>query len=365
MRPGRDQPAFVGVDDRLHAVSDAELPQAPGDVGLRGRLADGGLPADPGVREAAPEQVQHLALTRGQLRDRRGRLGRSGGGRQPHELFDHRPGDGRREQRVAAGDDPRRMLDRVRDHVAKQGFLVLDREPPGPERRGQPATARLAAGVAQELGNPVPGIACLAQNVLTGASAPEFVRDSIEQMLEQTRRISNIVHSLVSFSHSGTAVDQPLSTFNVRQCVDDAMRLVRLSHAGKQIEFFNQCPPEAAIRGERQRMIQVFVNLLSNACDASHPGDRIQVSGRTDGDFIEVVVRDYGDGIPEELQDHVFEPFFTTKQPGEGTGLGLPMVYNIVAEHAGTVALRSREGEGTSVILRVPAVAVPRIEAGG
>ena len=224
---------------------------------------------------------------------------------------------------------------------------------------------RLAAGVAHEIGNPVTGIACLAQNVLTEASDPEFVRDSIEQMLEQTRRISNIVHSLVSFSHSGTAVDQPLSTFNVRQCVDDAMRLVRLSHAGKQIEFFNQCPPEAAIRGERQRMIQVFVNLLSNACDASHPGDRIQVSGRTDGDFIEVVVRDYGDGIPEELQDHVFEPFFTTKQPGEGTGLGLPMVYNIVAEHAGTVVLRSREGEGTSVILRVPAVAVPRIEAGG
>jgi signal transduction histidine kinase len=75
-----------------------------------------------------------------------------------------------------------------------------------------------------------------------------------------------------------------------------------------------------------------------------------------------VVVTDYGRGIPEELQDQVFEPFFTTKQPGEGTGLGLPMVYNIVAEHAGSVTLRSRPGEGTAVILRLP---VSRYEVRG
>ncbi len=214
---------------------------------------------------------------------------------------------------------------------------------------------RLAAGVAHEIGNPVTGIACLAQNLLSDNEDPAFVTESVEQILEQTRRISNIVHSLVSFSHSGTAVEHPGASFNLFQCVDDAMRLVRLSHAGKQIDFQNQCDPELRLYGDRQRFIQVFVNLLTNACDASQPGDHIVAHGRFDGDFIEVVVRDYGCGIPEELQDQVFEPFFTTKQPGEGTGLGLPMVYNIVAEHSGTVTLRSRENEGTAVILRIPA----------
>ncbi len=214
---------------------------------------------------------------------------------------------------------------------------------------------RLAAGVAHEIGNPVTGIACLAQNVLSETADPEFVGESVEQILEQTRRISNIVHSLVSFSHSGAALDHPPEPFDLQRCAEDAIRLVRLSHAGKRIEFVNGCAPALTLRGDHQRMIQVFVNLLTNACDASQPGDRVSVRGRRDGSYVEVVVTDHGRGIPEELQDHVFEPFFTTKQPGEGTGLGLPMVYNIVAEHAGTVTLRSREGEGTAIILRFPA----------
>ncbi len=221
---------------------------------------------------------------------------------------------------------------------------------------------RLAAGVAHEIGNPVTGIACLAQNVLYEKGDAAFVEESIEQILEQTRRITNIVHSLVSFSHSGTAVDHTPAPFNLHACIEDAMRLVRLSQAGKQIDFSNRCEPHLIMHGDHQRMIQVFVNLLTNACDASQPGDRVIVSGRSDGDFIEVVVTDYGRGIAEELQDQVFEPFFTTKQPGEGTGLGLPMVYNIVAEHAGSVTLRSRPGEGTAVILRLP---VSRYEGRG
>lgn len=213
---------------------------------------------------------------------------------------------------------------------------------------------RLAAGVAHEIGNPVTGIACLAQNVLYDQGDPAFVEESIEQILEQTRRITNIVHSLVSFSHSGTAVDHTPAPFNLHDCVEDAIRLVSLSHAGKQIDFVNQCAPELSLRGDHQRMIQVFVNLLTNACDASQPGDQVVVSGSSEGSFITAVVSDHGCGIPEELQDQVFEPFFTTKQPGEGTGLGLPMVYNIVAEHSGSVTLRSRPGQGTSVILRLP-----------
>jgi signal transduction histidine kinase len=182
-----------------------------------------------------------------------------------------------------------------------------------------------------------------------------LVQESLDLILDQTRRISNIVRSLVSFSHSGTPTDLTPAPLAVGQCVDEAMRLVKLSHAGKQIEFVNACPPEHRLYGDRQRLSQVFVNLLTNACDASRPGDRITVASRLKNDFVEVEVSDEGEGIPEELLGRVFEPFFTTKQPGEGTGLGLPMVYNIVQEHSGSVSIVSREGFGTRVILKLPA----------
>ncbi|OGT90794.1 MAG: histidine kinase [Gammaproteobacteria bacterium RIFOXYD12_FULL_61_37] len=214
---------------------------------------------------------------------------------------------------------------------------------------------RLAAGVAHEIGNPITGIACLAQNVLSERDDPGFVRESAEQILEQTRRVSNIVHSLVSFSHGGSTEDRSPEPFDLRRCVEDAVRLMRLSHAGKQIEFLNLCDEGLTLQGNAQRMGQVFVNLISNACDASRPGQQVTIEARRDGDLIEASVTDQGRGIPEELQERVFEPFFTTKQPGEGTGLGLPMVYNIVGEHGGTLSLRSQPGLGTRVILRLPA----------
>jgi Na+/proline symporter/signal transduction histidine kinase len=217
------------------------------------------------------------------------------------------------------------------------------------------SVGRLAAGVAHEIGNPVTGIASLAQNVLHEPENVPLVEESLDLILEQTRRISNIVRSLVSFSHSGAATDLTPAPLEVAHCIDEAIRLVKLSHAGKQINFVNQCDPEHRLYGDRQRLSQVFVNLLTNACDASQPGNRVTISSRLEGDYVEVEVADEGSGIPEELLSRVFEPFFTTKQPGQGTGLGLPMVYNIVQEHSGTVSIESREGEGTRITLRLPA----------
>ncbi len=213
---------------------------------------------------------------------------------------------------------------------------------------------RLAAGVAHEVGNPVTGIACLAQNLLSDRD-DELTEEGLTEILAQTRRITAIVQSLVTFSHSGTVADHAPTITDLSDSVDEAVRLVRLSHAGKQLEFEDRCEAGYRVLGDRQRLTQVFVNLLSNACDASRPGDRITIECRRLGDYLEVTVEDQGFGIPEEILDHVFEPFFTTKEPGEGTGLGLPMVYNIVHEHSGTVDVDSQPGAGTRVRVRLPA----------
>ncbi len=220
---------------------------------------------------------------------------------------------------------------------------------------------RLAAGVAHEIGNPVTGIACLAQNLESETEDPE-VREASRQIVEQTRRISEIVQSLVGFSHGGALSQDGASEADLRACVDEAARLVRLSRAAKQVGFDNRCAPGLVVRGDRQRLVQVFVNLLSNACDASRPGDRVDVLSRLDEarGRVTVAVVDRGEGIPEHLIDKVFEPFVTTKPPGQGTGLGLALVYRIVKEHEGEVDVASEDGRGTTVQVHLPlAAAVP------
>jgi PAS domain S-box-containing protein len=212
---------------------------------------------------------------------------------------------------------------------------------------------RLAAGVAHEVGNPVTGIACLAQELLQESTDPAFLQDGLEQILEQTRRISNIVQSLVNFSHGGAVSDYQPAAVNICDCIEEALRLVRLSHAGKQLEYRIDCSDTPCITGDRQRMIQVFVNLLSNACDASLPGNSIEIRVREQGRAAHIEVADHGHGIPEEYHEKVFEPFFTTKEPGEGTGLGLPLVYSIIQEHSGSISLSS-SGEGTQFDIRLP-----------
>ncbi len=211
---------------------------------------------------------------------------------------------------------------------------------------------RLAAGVAHEIGNPMTGIACLAQN-LRAEDRSDLVRTSVDQILQQTKRIGNIVDSLMSFSRRGTPQENR-ERMNLHDTVLEAIRLVRLSRSGREVECLNACPPDLELQGDRQKFLQVFVNLLTNACDASQPGDRVEVRGLREDGRVQIEVRDNGQGIPKELHERVFEPFFTTKRPGEGTGLGLPMVYRIIDDYGGSVEIDSVVGGGTRAIIRLP-----------
>lgn len=213
---------------------------------------------------------------------------------------------------------------------------------------------RLAAGVAHEIGNPVTGIACLAQN-LRDEDDPEQARQSINEILEQTRRIGEIVHSLVSFSHGGEqGVLQMRGTLDLHACISEAMRLVHLNPAYHGIDCINACVEGLQIPGDKQRLAQVFVNLLTNACKASSAGSQIRVDIDLDETHVEIHVTDNGCGIPEEIRDRIFEPFVTTSEPGEGTGLGLSLVYSIVQDHGGTTSVESAVGHGTRITVSLP-----------
>jgi Na+/proline symporter/nitrogen-specific signal transduction histidine kinase len=221
---------------------------------------------------------------------------------------------------------------------------------------------RLAAGVAHEIGNPLTGVTSLAQN-LRYDDTPDSRQQTAESILEQTRRISAIVESLLAFSHGRRPRPLAGERVELAPAIDEAVRLVTLGRTEKHIEFRNECPTGLAVTGDPQLLQQVFVNLLSNAADASQPGDPVTVraDARDAGEVVLEVV-DQGRGIDPEVAERVFDPFFTTKPVGQGTGLGLPLIHSIVNEHGGHISLAPGPDRGTIVTLRLPAadVAEPR-----
>jgi len=216
---------------------------------------------------------------------------------------------------------------------------------------------RLAAGVAHEIGNPVTGIACLAQNLRYDTENPETL-EAASQIVKQTQRISSIVHSLVNFAHTGReARTQATEAVNVRNCVSEAVQLLSLDNEARQINYNNDCPTDIIVAGDNQRLTQVFINLLSNARDASPDDAMITIDAQIDDAGAHITVTDHGTGIDQKLQDQIFEPFFTTKEPGKGTGLGLALVYNIINDLGGDISIESPVPEfsthGTRIHIRL------------
>lgn len=225
------------------------------------------------------------------------------------------------------------------------------------------SVGRLAAGVAHEIGNPITGIACLAQNLRFDSEDPAVLETAV-QILDQTKRITRIVQSLVSFSHSGSTLvaREPVP---IRECVQEAMDLLALNKEGTQVRFINQTHPDHLAKGDHQRLTQVFINLLSNARDASQKGQPIAVTSHQKEHTIVVEVEDQGSGIPPAILARIYEPFLTTKEPGQGTGLGMSLVYSIIEEHYGHIAIQSpldSARSGTRVTITLPRYPVLQLE---
>ncbi|MEX1057157.1 MAG: ATP-binding protein [Natronospirillum sp.] len=220
------------------------------------------------------------------------------------------------------------------------------------------AIGRLSAGVAHEIGNPITGIDSLAQE-LKYLSQEDSVQDVALQIREQARRVTNIVQSLVSYAHAGNSRRQDdQSPHPLYAIVQDAMNLLLLSKGAKPVVLVNEVASDIQVVCDPQRLGQVFINLLTNARDASVAGDQILVSAHVDSHRVYVELLDHGTGIPDDVKDKILEPFFTTKEVGKGTGLGMSLASNIIEEHYGSLDIESPasqlDGRGTRVIITLP-----------
>ena len=167
------------------------------------------------------------------------------------------------------------------------------------------------------------------------------------------------MQSLVNFAHAGTnKTHYEKEVVSINDCMDEANTLISLDKKHKDFVYDISCDANAKIIGDSQRLLQVLVNLINNARDASQPNSKISLNSTIEGNYVHIAITDEGVGIPAAIRDRIFDPFFTTKEAGEGTGLGLSLVFSIVEDLNGDIDIISpinlEKGTGTRVVIRFP-----------
>lgn len=214
---------------------------------------------------------------------------------------------------------------------------------------------KLTAGISHEIGNPLASISSLVQEIrsakMESSEDIEFTENSLKSINSHIERIVKIFRSLGDFARISSA-EKTVS--NISDILDRTINLVKYDKRFKNIQLSTEIDNIPALKLNPDQIQQVFLNIILNAIDAMPDGGSLNVSMKRLNGFVESVFRDTGAGIDESVLDRIFDPFFTTKPMGKGTGLGLSICYGIIREHNGTISVRSRRGEGTTFIIRLP-----------
>jgi PAS domain S-box-containing protein len=210
----------------------------------------------------------------------------------------------------------------------------------------------LASGVAHEINNPLSGIIGMAEIALEEED-PFENKNHLTDILNCAHRISEIVKGLRSYSRLAKNGQQSLMDIN--EVLEESLKMVHLVLKNTSAEVIKTLQPIEKIEANPGEIQQVFTNLITNAFQAINgEGGKLILSTRSLKDSVEVKVGDTGMGIPAKYLKKIFDPFFTTKNPGEGTGLGLNIVYRIVTKYEGTIDVESKEGVGTTFTIKFP-----------
>jgi PAS domain S-box-containing protein len=220
---------------------------------------------------------------------------------------------------------------------------------------------KLAASVVHEINNPLSGILNyqrLMLQILSRGPLSEKRREKFQGYLElvetETRRCSNIVSSLLTFSRkSPPAFEQVRIDELLERCMILSQHKLELSNIRFKVAIDPDLP---TIEGDFNQLQQCIINLIFNAIDAMPEGGTLHLEGHYHSAKrqVSISVKDTGPGILPEDLPHIFEPFYTTKKEGYGAGLGLSTVYGIVEHHQGSIDVESRPGEGAAFIIYIP-----------
>lgn len=220
----------------------------------------------------------------------------------------------------------------------------------------------MAAGVAHELNQPLTGIKNYARNaafmIEEGVAHPEEVKENLRMIAGQVDRASKIINQMRELARRTERVFAPVDiNRTLRESVEFVMPQLKLSGVET---VFDLAPDLPNVMGDRIRLEQVFLNLLTNARHAMEESSERTLAIRTRHDPtarwpVVVEIADTGKGFAPDVAEKLFTPFFTTKQTSHGTGLGLSISLSIVKDHQGMIEAAGSEGRGAVFTVRLPA----------
>jgi signal transduction histidine kinase len=277
-------------------------------------------------------------------------------------------------------DELQKLNDELRENQTLLETRIADRTRQLEESQAQvlhqekmAAFGLLAAGIAHEVGNPLTGISTVIQ-LLERRNPDDYTREKLGLVTTQLARIQSILRELVTFSRP--ASDRRASV-SVQEVVEEALSIAKFYKGGKNRRIEVSIPTRLpTLFGVRDQLVQVVLNLVLNAIDATDKGGRILVKVDNCGQssdshpfadqdqnnqHILLTVSDDGCGIPQDRRDRLFRPYFTTKK--HGTGLGLFVTRRIVEAHGGHVEVESEPGRGTTFRVLLPVAMVTRAPA--
>ncbi|MDD8020029.1 MAG: ATP-binding protein [Acidobacteriota bacterium] len=213
---------------------------------------------------------------------------------------------------------------------------------------------KLSATIAHEIRNPLTSVKLNIQKLADNSRLKEIEKEHLSIAQEGIDQIEKFIKELLNFTRISVL---QLDYFELEEIIEESLKILLPSLAGKRLHLrkkYQKDLPLALVDGDKLR--QVFLNILRNACEAIEEEGEIEASlsfmAEGEKPFFEIKICDTGSGIPEKDWENIFEPFFTTK--GSGAGLGLANARRIVEQHGGTIKVVKKEGMGSCFLIRLP-----------
>jgi two-component system, NtrC family, sensor kinase len=213
---------------------------------------------------------------------------------------------------------------------------------------------KLAAGVAHQLNNPLSGITLFTKLVMEEYNLEEGARKDLSRVMEDAERCRDTVKELLEFARQTKHIRRP---HDINRAISRTLFLLENQSLFQNIVIEKDLDPALLpVHSDIQQMNHMFMNIILNAAQAMEGNGRLRIKTLflPEKEQVRIEISDNGPGIPSEILSHIFDPFFTTKQEGEGTGLGLSLVYGIVQNQGGEIKAQSIPGKGATFIIDLP-----------
>ena len=214
---------------------------------------------------------------------------------------------------------------------------------------------QLAAGIAHEIGTPLNVARGRLEMIVSHLGKDHVETPNHQVVIDQIDRVTRLIQQLLDYVRPAPSALQHVDISRMLRGVGE---LLSAQANNRHVAIRVQAPDEMpALRADPDQVQQIVVNLVLNAIDACAEGGHIVLEAKAEGPQTVIEVVDDGQGIPPQAQAQVFDPFFTTKKRGQGTGLGLWVVAQLVRANCGEIELSSEPGKGTKVRVTWPVAA--------